>query len=449
MTDSIAYYAQLTDDPASSVWLSVITSDGALGETLAVEYGHDAGDLNFTKGLPGQKIPERDEWIYQGKLAGLKPGRLVFWQTALHSDPVPLKTLPNTLSETLRLMVMSDIHIENGDAHMNSPEEMEPAAAEKPDAVLFAGDLVESFSESYGETRGGFWIQLFRDYLNQLHHDFIPPMTNVPGNHDVGNHSWEGSDGESIDPDGTYFRVFWKAISEIDPQGVNYAAIPLGDYAMALGIDTHSEYPSQTGQWVGSVDTSAPCVIPFHHSPLVADDIRRSPEDQNLQQRLRNALFRFYRESRSIQFSIAGHIHVRTRTVPLEITETDPQTDEAFVLSDANGDPDGWVVQGSEGHQEIGQGYTDNRNGGNEGAWFLETSTLGEKHYNIVEISRGSVVVKTTLMTGQIPSESAWKTPFPPRQPSIRRGSVSTPVRRLNQAWEGANVRRISGGEWL
>ena len=389
ITDDIFGYRLFLEDATSEIMVVWVDERaGADGAQHTLRYGTDPNDLNLSETVSGTQIPSRPEYIYNAKLTGLTPDTLYNLRvdTGLEiADLTPHKTFPTTVpSGGLNFILTSDIHVTRPDG-ATTPSELNPIGAEDADALFLAGDLAGSFNETFGSSEGAVWIDLLKNFLPVI--DL--PIMHVPGNHDVGNHNWDGS--TEVTPDSTYYRVFFPNTAEIEPLGKNYGACSFGDYFTLLGLDTHSENPESSRTFVSSTvgAVTSGVILPIHHSPIVRGD--RNANDHELQDRFRNAWLRTFIESPYVYGSYAGHIHNRNLSVPLVLTETDPQTSDSFALLDASGNPDGWAVQGVGGYREFGQGYRGNRP--NDPFWAIERNA-GDLHYNLLTLTDETFAVE-------------------------------------------------------
>ncbi|RFA24319.1 hypothetical protein CAI21_22095 [Alkalilimnicola ehrlichii] len=145
----------------------------------------------------------------------------------------------------------------------------------------------------------------------------------------------------------------------------------IGDYMQILGGDCYSDYPSAIGEMIRDYhDQDAAICMFMAHSPMFsAFDMRFVPQDNLLQERLRNECFRFLQTRDNVKFCHGGNIHVRSITKPLVFVEDDPGTDDKI---EVGGSEPGWIVEGSERHGliEYGQGWVGGR-AGTIGNWFL------------------------------------------------------------------------------
>ena len=388
---TVTSYALVTEDPACSAHIALVV-DGDQGE-LELKCGE------ATASDSGQQIPGRDEYIYHFRVSGLSSDT-VYEVTVDGLLDAEIKTAPYYLPEEgVRIVAIGDPHVELDSSNMpcmDDPSDMDDVTAEKPDYFLIAGDGVYASTDGeFSSSNGEKWITAFRDYFSKIKQGKrLIPIFYTPGNHDVGNHNWDGTG--STSPFETYFNVFCPNNQDMGQSGNNNASSMLGNWCQLLAIDTHSARASETREWMddGVINPQVPVVIPFYHSPLCSADIRLS-NDLALQENLRNAVFRAFHEHSNVRFGFSGHIHTRTRTKRLTVTEEEPAGDY-FELTDPDGNNEGYVVvTGSGGFTEIGQGYRKGRTDGNKTLWFLEYADNSEYNWNVVDITPDEVKVKT------------------------------------------------------
>ena len=442
MSELITIYALLPANPTEALGISFITDTDA--GTVTLHAGVVGGVSEASTQVSGTQIPSRTEYIYHATIAGLKPGtQYRLWVDGLFAhDSVPsVKTLPDALPRAgFKIMVLADTHTGAGAASMNAPAEMNIIRDENAEMMWVVGDLASQLSETYGSDNGNDWIISLRDYISVVNTNGLVPILLLAGNHEVGNHEWDGTG--AVNPDGTYYRVFFPNISDMQPAGENYAAPVLGDWCQIVAVDSHSATTANSRTWIhgNAVDANVPVVIPGQHSPLCSANVRVA-NDMVLQENLRNAVFRKYHESENIRFGFTGHIHTRTRTKPMVIVASDPGGNR-FPLLDGNDQPDGYMVDAVVGYVEIGQGYRSDRTGSL--LWFLEESGNNEKNYNVVELEWGKVKVSTRDTNGVDFWSREWSVDYPVKQPHISSTHGTSKVSGVSRT----AVRRVSGGAW-
>lgn len=398
----ITAYALLPEDPSSQAHLVVISEDELI-DSLEVGGQSVAPDSS--------QIPSRSEWITHYRVSDLPPDGVHSWEINGWTK-LPLRTLPAAMTPSgVKGVVFSDIHIEYGGDAMASPEDMDVIADQNADFCLTVGDLVGAFKEDYDSSNGGWWIYFFSDYFSRLSKDFLVPVLPTPGNHCVGNHRWFGT--ESVNPSGTYFRVFFPNTSFVTPVGENYGSFLFGDWLQVLVLDTHSATPAATGEWLPGKIGGAPTCIPIHHSPMFPA-ANRGDSDVALQDLLRSAIFETCATSPEIVVHFCGHVHTRSRSVELGYTEDEPPGSDKL---EVNG---GWAVPQNGGLVEIGQGYRTNR--GARSDWWLSVAENNVQNFQRLDLSLGSLRVRTINSSGETIYDRTWTRPRSRRFQPVRAG---------------------------
>ena len=376
--ETIFGYRLFLADPTTEIMVVwVDTSFGADGSQHTLRYGTDSSNLSQSQQATGLQIPQRDEYIYSVKLQGLSADTRYYLRVETpdgFKNLTPHDTFPTTVpAEGIRYLITSDLHIELDNVGIASPSELNSMASEGAKALLMVGDLVENHAWSFDNYNGGAWIHIMKNYMSVI--DL--PMLHLPGNHDVGNNTWDGTG--SVNPDQNYYRIFFPNTAEIAPLGKNYGSSVFGDYLKVVGLDTHSEFPEDSRSFVENelADVNVRMIFPLHHSTIVYGE--RSNPDYDLQERLRNAWMKSFLTSPRVYASYCGHIHNRSLSNPLIYTVSDPQTSESFALLDSQGNPDGWAIVGANGHREFGQGWATGRV--NDPHWALEYSESANQYF--------------------------------------------------------------------
>ena len=413
-------YCLMTASPETSAHLVLLSTQ-------------DLGQINLqiaNQSVPAtaDAIPSRSEFLYHFRVGNLIPATVYPFAVDgqfEQGDFKPIKTLPGALPPNgLKAIAVSDLHTEfptvSLPGGLMEPSEVAVFAAERPDFLLSVGDNTFTNAFSYSTSNGAPWIRWVRDYLPEFHPDHLIPVFAVPGNHDVGNGVWDGSG--SVNKGGTYFRVFFPAIAEIEPTGANHGTVSIGDYLQIVGIDSHSATVSETAEWIstGVIDTESPLVVAIHHCPMFGNDVRQAG-DVTLAAGLRDAAFRALYSAGNVPFTFCGHLHTRARTFPLGIVETDPGGDR-LTLSDG-----GFIQVQETGIVEIGQGYRNERE--TFVSFLQDASENMVKNFNVLEISKGKVAVRTSDDSAQTLWSGNSDTPRARRiQPVLSDGSLSTAV---------------------
>lgn len=398
-------YSNLAEDPTTEVVIYWIDErDEADGSAQSIHYGDDESDLteSVTDNDPDE-VPELDgTWVYVAVIDELDADTRYYAEIRDDSDDVletcQWVTLPNSLdSRDITVAVSSDWHTDHsGSQYMNDPEDVDVIWGQDPDLHLFVGDYnttVDSESQSNAED----WVRIFREYYDRYDDEELVHILAVPGNHEVGNHQWDGTDAESVDPDRGYFSFFYGHPRLLDGPG-NSGAVTVGDYLQVLALDTHSAFPSEVGDWVAdAIDETVELVIPFQHEGFAQLGHR---DDNDLTDNVRRGWFDTLYSADNVYFWQHGHVHTEGRTVPFKKVDDEPSHDEYFELDD------GYVVEGEthDGITGFGEGWRDDRSLRDE--WYVER-VQQNKNFSLVTLSNPSVQLQVINDNGaQIDSET-------------------------------------------
>ncbi|MFO8114016.1 MAG: metallophosphoesterase [Halorubrum sp.] len=427
-SDLVSPYYNLAADPTSQSLIYWIDErDGADGGEQTFAYGTDPSDPSRQETVTGTAVPEKNGiYRYAVDLTGLSDGTTYHGEireggTTLKS--VEWRTLPAALPDVgLDIALYSDIHIDNGDG-MSDPSDVVPVREEDPDLILFGGDYITwgdgSTNNRSDEEVVDWWLDLFREWYGTLDENRLHPVLPIPGNHEVGNHSWDGTG--SVNPGQGVFQFFYGNPRSLDPAGENYGQVTVGDYLQLLALDTHSAYPADVGAWLsGAIDQSVRCTIPFHHSPLLTGGNRRVPEDDDLQRLLRDEWLRTLWEDDSVLCHFAGHIHLREYTVPYTVVETEPASGDYIPL---DGGADGYLVEdtdGVDGVMQFGTGYRGNRSHDDE--WFTDYIAEQNQFYSLT-LTSSQLTVRELDPAGNVYQAHTFSTEASDQETSV---SVTT-----------------------
>ena len=380
----LSSYGVLAEDPtAEAIICWVDDREGADGSEQALEY--DDGSESAT----GEEVPESDgAYKYEVEITGLNPDT-EYSGTIDGEKTIQWRTLPDSLDDDeLTVVVMSDIHVYAGDYVdtlegdvLEEPEDIQPMADEDPDIVLVAGDFISN-ADDVESDRTEDWLRFLDEMVDDvLNEDRIRPILAAPGNHDVGNHSFDGTG--NVDPETGYFQFLFSNPKNLEPVGENYGEITVGDYLQLLALDTHSAFPEDVGEWLeGAIDETVNHVIPFHHSPFMGGGERQSA-DLDLQERLRNEWGAHFYEAENIYTQFSGHVHVHSQSVPWAILDEEPGRPSKEVETDGGTK----YLAGAQGNQlpqsvtEFGQGYPSHRS--LRDGWWLEFTEENNQFYSV------------------------------------------------------------------
>ena len=369
-------YAILPAIPTSQATVCWIDTNN-VGNDMHLWYGHESVLADKTQ-LPGD-----NHWIYTAKISGLE--RNTKYSAEIREgesviSSVSFKTFPSMLSTELKIVHVSDLHIDDSNG-MNNANEMDVIASNNPDALLISGDSF-TYATEVSTTNRDKWIGFFSNYISKLNtsKEHLVPILHAPGNHEVGNHTWTGTG--SVTPSAGLFQSFFDNPKNLNPVGENYGQITFGNYLQVIALDTHSALPGTVGSWLAdNVSSSIPVCIPFYHSPMLPGG-EREANDLTLQESLRSAWAKIFSDSESIKFTLCGHIHLRKRSVPYQVVGTDPGGNN-FDLGDGN-----YLKESAGGTIEIGDGYRSDRSTWSQ--WYLAATGTG-KQYKLITIGPGNI----------------------------------------------------------
>ena len=373
-------YILVTDNPTTSLMVVWIDVEGS-GENHSIEWGEDFTNSQ-TNISPWRSLVTGD-YIYRATISGLSPATTYPLRVQAGRGQrtlTPMRTLPATAPpEGVSVLMTHDTHVDA--RQVTNPEQFASIAQFQYDLVIGAGDWIGAgFIDRNNTSHVASWITAMRDYFGQLNKDFMPPMQYVPGNHDVGNNDNDGT--QVGDQTGTNYRDFFPNAWETVPLETNHMAITYGDYLQVLGSDSYSALAAETGPFlVNNHDPNVATAIYMSHSPMFsAPDSRFVPQDQQLQERLRNEAFVFCHDAANIHFSSGGNIHAHSQTHALTYVNEEPSGDDFLPISDGS---DGYIVLSEDeaGLVEFGQGYIQ-RDSATVGSWFFEIEILTENSQN-------------------------------------------------------------------
>lgn len=383
MSDVIPY-SNLAEDPTTEAVVYWIDDrEEAEGSEHTLHYGESDGD--YTESVADdspREVPELPStYLYVVVITDLDPDTRYYAEIRDGDNALETcqwVTLPESLdSRDVTIAISSDWHKDvDGETYMNDPEDIDVIWDEDPDISLFAGDYLTGADDQSKEIAEE-WIGIFRDYYRRYNDEELVHILAIPGNHEVGNHQWDGKLVESVSPDEGYIQFFYGHPRLLDPVGKNYGQVTIGDYAQVLALDTHSEYPPRVGDWLWIQD-GVPFCIPFQHEGFVQMGERDS---NDLRKNVRDSWFKKFYEADNVYFWQHGHVHTEGKTVPLKYTEDEPADDEYKELSD------GYMVEAEtleDGIIGLGEGWRKDRSLRDE--WYIDR-VQGEQNFTIVELS--------------------------------------------------------------
>ena len=269
---------------------------------------------------------------------------------------------------------------------MDDPEDIDVIWNENPDISLSVGDYLTNSEFQNGDIAEE-WVGIFRDYYARFDDEELIHILAAPGNHEVGNHQWDGTTAESVNPEAGYFQFFYGHPRLLDPPGENYGQITVSDYLQILALDTHSSYPDEVAEWLW-VQSGVPFVIPFQHEGFVQLGSR---DENDLRDNVRRAWFRQLYQADNVFFWQHGHVHTEGRSVPLKFSEEEPADDEYFELDD------GYVIEAEnaiDGLTGFGEGWRDDLSLRNE--WYVDR-VQQERNFTLVELTESGGTPSMTV----------------------------------------------------
>lgn len=392
MSVEIYPYYLLAQDPTNSADIAWIDNrSGADGSVKVLHYGTNPNSLSSSVNVNGNALPQVSTvgaYVYISRLSSLSANTLYYgeieYESGQRTDTFQFKTFPTVLGAgKLKVGIISDIHI---DYEMTDPEEMRAVKNQDPELVMIGGDIRTS-NGGIGENVISDVVGFFRDYISILNEGQLMPLCAIPGNHEVGNSSWDGTieTGEA-NPFRGFFWQYFLNVTRLGPLGQHYFAITIGDYFQIIGLDTHSAFTqSQRGWLQQNINFDVKCVVPVHHSPMWPGAVRRDPEDFDLQNRVKDNFSLAFFLSNNIHCHFSGHIHVRQRSVPWQIVDELPSG-----VTDFYELPNGtFIIEDTEnnGVVEFGSGYSGNRiSTVLNDQWFLAFNPTSERKFYILEV---------------------------------------------------------------
>lgn len=394
-------YSVLAEDPTTEALIYWIDDrDEARGSEQTIRFGADDADLDReVRDADPRAVPELEgTYRYVAAIDGLVPNTRYHAEIREGRDVLETcqwVTLPASLDERpVRVVVHSDWHTDReGSPYMNDPRDVDVIWAEEPDISLFAGDYL-TFAANRNEANAAEWIGIFREYYGRYDEQELVHTLAVPGNHEVGNHQWNGTKAERVAPDAGYYQFFYGHPRLLEPVGENYGQITVGDFLQILALDTHSAYPEDVGEWIGAhLDEEVTLCLPFQHEGFV----QLGDRDANaLRDAVRRAWFRTLYEAPNVYFWQHGHVHTEGRTKPLQVVDERPAGDAFFELDD------GYVVSAptpAHGLSGFGEGWRDDRPRSDE--WYVER-VQPAKSFTLVTLSSTSIDLEVIDDEGEV-----------------------------------------------
>jgi len=392
--------------------------------------------------------------LYRVKLTGLTPNTT--YQAEVRSGGVALRSLSfRTFPTTppaggIKIISLTDLHITT-DSGMNNGAQMQPYADLNPDIILLGGDTVNN-GHIVNEQAVTRWMRFHAEYLDRflVTTGRVIPILPTPGNHDVGNSQWDGTEAFTVVPTRGMLKTFFPVIHEAPPLMENSCSIKFGNYLQLLPLDTFGAYPHVVGPWLASVvDPNMKVAIPFTHSPMLPG-ANRTAIDYDLQANVRNHFAQVFSDAPNIFVSLHGHLHARKRSVPYTVSTTNPGAN-SFALSGGR-----YLHQQAGGVVELGDGYRQDRDA-LTGWWLAATDDI--YHAHVMVITNSTFLVETRDENGALVESMSFPlggvdpNPVPPGA-ITNLAATATSATQINLAWTAASgataqeVQQLSGSTW-
>lgn len=263
----MVFYALLMEDPTTEMMICWIDEESK-GEEQILYYSAK-GQESQSKTAEKHEIEGANGYVYHVALSHLHPNKTYYIN--VKGSKQSFKTFPAALDENekLKLLVISDTHIEQGYPHnWEDPTHVERFVKEDPDILVVPGDLtnnrkVENF------------IKTFRDYLSQFNTDRLIPLIWVSGNHEGG--TYPDPEHDMSRPLNTlHFRYFAPNLAKMNPvgEGLFYGNIVIGDYLQFIALNTHQvvgTFQDQTN-WIASLEPEAENVFVLQHRGFINNE---------------------------------------------------------------------------------------------------------------------------------------------------------------------------------
>ena len=400
MSTNILPYAQLAQYPAKQMWVAWIDEDTSRANTSQTLAYRELGtsDTYISTNSTRTEIPTTGgKYKHEVFIDNLRPD--TEYEGVINGEKsVYFKTFPSRIWRTsLKVCVVSDIHMDTRTSGgMQNGSEMAEIRHKNPSALLIAGDIVtwgNSSTQNATETQiVTDWLTFFSDHVQELNGESadLIPLYIVPGNHEVGNNTWDGTG--NVYPDDGFLQFFFSNIKSVDVTETNYGSVHLPRVLQIIGLDTHSSHAPTQGEWLPSVlrtDNYAHLSILhngfFPGGSRVAEDIVNSG-------RFRKEISHQLARLKTKSFAFSGHIHTEKRTVPMRWVVEEPSSGSYFDL-----EGNGYLIESNQeemGIIEFGEGYRTNRS--ILTGWYLDFSNGDDDDKNpffFVEISKDTIKI--------------------------------------------------------
>lgn len=393
---SIYPYATLAEDATTQFDLHWLNEGSQGANTHTVEYRKKGSndwlvvDSDIVGGL---MTASSDKYFYWIRISNLESD--VEYEARItegsNQEVVEFKTFPRRLHRrTLKGISMQDVHIRRNvtGAWNNDLTKMDIISDENPEFIILAGDWITSGSitTSANANKQVDWV---KNWLSRLDcNGRLVPIFYVPGNHEVGNGFWTGVKPAPLE-DNVQCNEFCRNKQRFKPFNEYYGQIKIGNYINFIGLDTHSAYSEDQGEWLDeNIDMDVPMSIAHYHNPILVAGVRSGDGSENIEQGL-NSLFywmpSFYKP-KNLWVALSGNIHVRKATKKLKVSNTQESDsielkDGSYLVEETNPNKKHYFV-------ELGEGWTANKPTIN--FWHTQYTQANREHYYRIYIDKNS-----------------------------------------------------------
>jgi 3',5'-cyclic AMP phosphodiesterase CpdA len=412
MTVNIFPYAQLAKRPTTQMWVGWIDKDTSRNDDPQIlKYRIQGSDDDWQEKTSSPvAIPTTDYYKHEVFINGLRSGTTYEVEIAGEKE-CTFKTLPSRVWRSeLTICVISDIHIDTRTTGgMRDGEEMEELADQEPDALIIGGDIVtwgNSSTENATEIEiVADWVMFFDDHIDNLNKgDKLIPLFVIPGNHEVGNNTWDGTG--SVDPTDGFLQFFFSNVKEVDVIGQNYGTVDIPNLLQIIGLDTQSAYAGVQAEWLSSkIRTDNLVQITTLHNGFFTGG-NRNANDEAHAGLLRQEVSHIIARSNTTSIAFSGHVHTEKRTEPLRWVGDEPSSGNYFTLDN------GYLVSGTDEDFDIiefGEGYRNNRSAKSE--WYLDYASGSNDSNNaffIVKITTEDIEVTMARIDSEFTIEKIY-----------------------------------------
>ena len=360
------------------------------------------GDLVYR-----QMTNSSGRWYYWCHIDDLEPdseyeGEIRAGETVKEFE---FQTLPRRLwRRPLRVISAQDIHIRRDNvpgAWDLDVTKMDIITAQNPDLWIMGGDWLSTAQTATADNASKH-TQWVTDFLPRLNNQGkLVPIFYVPGNHEVGNNTWNGETTSSL-ADNVQLNQFCFNKEKFNLSVGYYGQIQISNYLNLIGLDTHTEYPSVQGEWLdNNINKDVRAGLAFYHNPMfVVGD--RFANDPILGVKCLREWAPALWDAGNVACTFSGNIHTRKATKKLKVKNDN--SGDTFPTKD--GRHVGLANEGERYFIELGEGWSDNRPLRPD-QWFTEYVQSGGRnvsgvveHYYLVLVSDHSYTVDDIWLDG-------------------------------------------------